>query len=368
MNRHFEKIRVNLISYFLLAPLLFLAAGYPQCQAQPAMPPGHPDISAMMGNASGQPSVCPAGSGAQTTQSSPGLTWTTPAGWTAVPPAAMRVASFKVAGAEGQTADVSVVPLPGMAGGDMPNVNRWRGQVGLQRATVDVLRNSAQKVEAGGQPAKLYDIGGMSSRILGVIQHRDGTAWFYKMTGDPNLVEQQKPAFIAFLQSLDFPAANAQTALPPERPAFDSTAAAAPVSHEGQPAWQVPSGWQEISGGQFLIAKFLIPGEAGLRAVVNVSRANGDGGGLAANVNRWRGQLGLPAVQAIATTPVSVNQGSAMLVDLTGASPESGKPARVIGVVVNQSGQTWFYKLMGDQTLVASQRDAFLHFVGGVNY
>jgi len=35
---------------------------------------------------------------------------------------------------------------------------------------------------------------------------------------------------------------------------------------------------------------------------------------------------------------------------------------------VNQSGQSWFYKMMGDPSIVASQRDAFLHFVEGVNY
>ncbi len=42
----------------------------------------------------------------------------------------MRAASFRVRGAENKTADVSVIPLPGQAGRDVDNVNRWRGQVG----------------------------------------------------------------------------------------------------------------------------------------------------------------------------------------------------------------------------------------------
>jgi hypothetical protein len=108
----------------------------------------------------------------------PQLTWKTPEGWTEVPPTEMRVASFKVTGANGKQADVSVVPLPGMPGSDDANVNRWRGQVGLSPVSSEELKKSAENVEAGGQPAQLYDIAGKNPgsgddmRILGVIQHR----------------------------------------------------------------------------------------------------------------------------------------------------------------------------------------------------
>jgi len=42
----------------------------------------------------------------------------------------MRVASFVIL-MVGKQADVSVIPLGGLAGNDPDNVNRWRGQVGL---------------------------------------------------------------------------------------------------------------------------------------------------------------------------------------------------------------------------------------------
>ena len=70
----------------------------------------------------------------------------------------MRVASFKVSGAGGKQADVSVIPLPGMAGTDSANVNRWRGQVGLSSMSDDELQKAAENIVAGGQPAQLYDI------------------------------------------------------------------------------------------------------------------------------------------------------------------------------------------------------------------
>ena len=344
------------------------APALPTDSPNPGLPPGHPDISSIPGT----PATAPA--------AAPQLTWKTPADWTEVPPGEMRVASFKVAGAGGKQADVSVVPLPGMAGTDDANVNRWRGQVGLSSASSDELQKSAENVEAGGKSAKLYDIAGTNpgsgnaGRILGVIQHRDGMAWFYKMTGDADLVEQQKPAFVEFLKSLNFgAAAQTQTELPSGHPAVGDVntpaTMSAPVSHEGQPSWQVPAGWQEVPAGQFLVAKFNITGSGGATAAVNVSMSAGDGGGLAANVNRWRGQLGLPPETEMLQPPqIDVAGGKASLMDISGKDARTGQPTRLVGVIVPMNGQTWFYKLMGDAKVVESQKAAFTQFVQGVKY
>ncbi len=335
-----------------------------------SLPPGHPDVS-MMNNSSSQ---MPSGVVPSDVQNASPITWTAPAGWTSVPPSEMRVASFKLAGVGGQAADVSVVPLSGMGGGDFANVNRWRGQVGLPAAPDDELQNSAENVEAGAQPANLYDIVGQnpssahSTRILAAIQHRDGTTWFFKMTGDAELVEQQKPAFISFLKSLDFASQQAQTSqpqLPPDHPDIGGMTAVAPVGQgSGQPNWTVPAGWQPVSAGQFLVAKFNISGGAD----VNVSSSDGDGGGLAANVNCWRGQLGLPPADEIPTVTFAISGGEAQLVDLRGNDTQTGNPSEIVAVIVTQPGQTWFYKLTGAPSVVALQKNAFTQFVKGVQY
>src|SRR5437899_3203359 len=75
------------------------------------LPNGHPDISG--------------------TAPAPAVATKVPADWQEAPPGEMRVASYHVKGKDGKMADVSVVPLPGMAGRDIDNVNRWRGQIGL---------------------------------------------------------------------------------------------------------------------------------------------------------------------------------------------------------------------------------------------
>jgi hypothetical protein len=334
-----------------------------QAQPQPtALPPGHPDT---------------AGAAA------PRLEYKRPGDWQETPPGEMRAASFRVTGKDGKQADVSVVPLPGLAGSDLDNVNRWRGQVGQAAVSDAELVKVAQPVEISGQSANLYEQAGANpgsgekTRILAAITRRDGVAWFFKMTGEDSLVVQQKPAFIEFLKSVSFPAAPAQAQIPPSHPPIDAGSMAgqagmAAASAPDKPNWTVPPAWKEVPGGQFLVAKFMLPGGGSLPAAVNISKSPGDGGGLLANVNRWRGQLGLQSVAeadlATQTQSLDLPGGKGTLADITGQDAKSGQKARLLAVVVPRPGQTWFYKLMGDAQAVQQEKDAFMKFVQGVQY
>jgi hypothetical protein len=295
----------------------------------------------------------------------------------------MRAASFRVPGKDGKQADVSVIPLPGLAGSDLDNVNRWRGQVGLPGVSEAELATLAQPVEIAGQAAKLYEQAGTSpgagekSRILAAITRRDGAAWFFKMTGEDSLVAEQKPAFIEFLKSVTFTAATAQAQLPPSHPPIEGGGMMAPAgapasSGQAKPNWEVPAGWKEIPGGQFLVAKFVLTGAPDAQASVNVSMSVGDGGGILANVNRWRNQLGLgPEAEAdLAKELQSLDLagGKASQADISGKDARTGQKARLLAVVLPRSGETWFYKLMGDAQIVEREKEAFMKFVQTVKY
>ena len=334
-----------------------------QVQGQPAaLPPGHPDVS---------------GAAAPAIQSK------RPADWQEAPLREMRAASFRVAGKDGKQADVSVIPLPDPAGSDLDNVNRWRGQVGLPGVSEEELAKLAQPVQIAGQSANLYEQAGTNpgsgdkSRILAAITRRDGAAWFFKMKGDDALVAGQKPAFVEFLASVSFPAATAQAQLPPSHPPIDGgnmmgQAGTATSSGQPKPNWEVPSGWKEIPGGQFLVAKFVLTGGANAQANVNVSMSPGDGGGLLANVNRWRSQLSLTPVAeadlAKDVQPLDLPGGKASVADLAGQDAKDGQKLRLLAVVIPRPGETWFYKLMGNAQVVQQERDAFMKFVQSVKY
>ena len=57
-----------------------------------------------------------------------------------------------------------------------------------------------------------------------------------------------------------------------------------------------------------------------------------------------------------------------MLVDMAGTDQKSGQKARLIGAIVSREGETWFYKLMGDEQVVAAQKETFTKFVQTVKY
>lgn len=337
-------------------------------QSAGMMPPGHPD----MGADSGPPSI----------------SYTLPQGWQEAPPGQMRVASFRINGPDGKQAEVAVVSLPGLMGRDLENVNRWRSSVGLGAVREEDLSKLAQPVVVAGQPGQLYEQAGENpgsgdkTRILAAVSRQNNIAWFFKMTGDDGLVAQQKPAFIQFLKSVSFTAPAMASGLPPAHPpmgegAMPLMSAGGPASDmaassEGKPNWQVPSGWQEVAAGQFLVAKFMVPGPGAGQAAVNVSMSGGDGGGLLGNINRWRGQLGLSPLSdtdlSQSVSSLDTSSGKASLVDLSGHDARTGQDARLLGVILPQGGRTWFYKLMGNAQAVESQKDAFTKFVQTAKY
>ena len=53
---------------------------------------------------------------------------------------------------------------------------------------------------------------------------------------------------------------------------------------------------------------------------------------------------------------------------MSGTDTKTGQPTSLVGAIVPQSGQTWFYKLMGDAKVVEAHKDAFMKFVQSVKY
>jgi len=154
----------------------------------------------------------------------------------------------------------------------------------------------------------------------------------------------------------------------------DQTGQVPEVSRGASPAkpqWEVPPDWHEQPAAQMLLASYLVTGAEG-KATITISTFPGSVGGELANVNRWRKQLGLNAISESelpqSTTRLDVLGGRAMLVDINGADAKAGQKARMVAAMVPRAGSTWFYKLMGDEPVVAKQKDAFVKFIQTVRY
>jgi hypothetical protein len=300
-----------------------------------------------------------------------------PSGWQEVPPGSMRAASFSIGGKDGQAADVGVIPLPGVTGRDLDFVNLWRKQVQLPTATEAEMTKENEAVAIGADQGKLFDMvsekpigeSKTPTRIVIAMLTKDGTSWFFKMTGDDSIVRDQKPAFVQFLKSITFQPAVQPIQFARAPRALSTNSKQTPRENSEKPIWIVPAGWQEVPAGQMLVAKFLISGDNGAKAELNVGAA---GGGLLFNINRWRGQLGLAPLQETdlekQLQPLDVAGGKAMLVDMAGTDGKTGQKARLLGAVVPQAGQTWFYKLMGNEQVVEREKEAFTRFVQTIKY
>ena len=321
----------------------------------------------------------------------PRLTWKTPSGWVEQPGGSVRLVRFVVAGPEGQKADVAVLPLTATALEHGQIVNMVRDQIELGPLSADQLARQAQKVPIGGTEGELFDMtstnllidGRFRARVLMAAVQREDTLWMFKMSGPEDLVASQRTNFLEFLSSVQFqapPQPSADTpAAGPERPGQAASAVGSAATGSGRtpssgqpqqggssPQWEVPQGWQEQPPGPLVLARYLVSDPDG-KAEVTVSAFPGDTGGLLANLNRWRGQIGLEPVQAAEADNLverlDVAAGQVSLVDMTGTDPRSGRATRLIGAVLARGSQTWFFKLRGDAPVVGRQRAAFLKFI-----
>lgn len=136
------------------------------------------------------------------------LKYATPKGWIAGKADGLRQAAFKVKDGP-KEAEITAIALAAAAGDLLANVNRWRDQVHLPPVDADELKRQLKEFTVDGIKGQWVDLpgpAGSSPRetILGVICLRQDKAWFFKMKGDAELVEQQRGSFETFVKSVKF--------------------------------------------------------------------------------------------------------------------------------------------------------------------
>jgi hypothetical protein len=139
------------------------------------------------------------------------LAWTAPAHWQSKPATSMRKATYTLA-ADGAEAELAITAFPGDVGGDLANVNRWRGQVGLGNLSAAELAGATQHLDVNGLHLTVVDYTGQGAsagqRLLGAIVPIDAKpteTWFFKLSGPAALLGRERDAFLEFLKSIRKP-------------------------------------------------------------------------------------------------------------------------------------------------------------------
>jgi hypothetical protein len=137
-------------------------------------------------------------------------------------------------------------------------------------------------------------------------------------------------------------------------------------SHE--PVWKFPDTWKEQGAGGRPSRTFIITNSAGAKATASIISFPGQAGGVLANVNRWRGQIGLPPVAesdlANIIETFQAGNATATVVDLA----SSNKAIRLIAIIAPVGDATWFYKLHGDNAVVGGEKDNLINVVRGARH
>lgn len=126
------------------------------------------------------------------------LDYSLPSGWTQNPqPGPMRLLEFRAG-----EALVSMTYMQGNAGGLVPNINRWRGQVGLGSLDEAGATSSAPPFEFIGGEGHYTQIVGADKAMLVVFRLGPPFSLFLKMDGPKDAVLKEKAAFEAFARSV----------------------------------------------------------------------------------------------------------------------------------------------------------------------
>jgi hypothetical protein len=117
----------------------------------------------------------------------------------------------------------------------------------------------------------------VTQEMLIALTQRDGEVYFFKTIGPTDRIDRHREQVRTFLQQLQFPSAG-----------------------NSSPTWKLPPTWSERKGSGMRIATITVdkPPEALELVVSSLRQTNPNWNAyLASNLNRWRGQMGLPSME-----------------------------------------------------------------------
>lgn len=313
-------------------------------------------------------------------QAASSLDYTAPGGWQALPPAPMREAGFRAGDAE-----VTLSVFPGATGGLLANVNRWRTQMSLPPiAEADLaalprrpmLRGEATYVELTG---RYVGMGGTAeiadAKLVGLVRGLPAASVFVKMVGPAKAVDAQADPFRTFCESIRMRGMPGPAVAPD--PGASAHAPSAGPSAEGKGEggglrWTWPAGWSRSAKERPMRAATIVVASAPSVDVALTVLA-GDGGGLVANINRWRGQMGQPAlsdadIEALPRVPSLGGKAVVVSIDgaYTGMDGATIKDSTLLGAVIERESDVVFVKATGPKADVGALRPAFEAFLGSL--
>ncbi|MFI5380781.1 MAG: hypothetical protein ACHRHE_15900 [Tepidisphaerales bacterium] len=313
-----------------------------------------------------------------------------PKTWTLDPtPRMMRELTFTLGDGE-KAVTLIVSRLAASSFSDaLGNINRWRGEVGLEPLT-DVSQQKSAKIKIGAVDGTAFDVPGKApNRLVVAMLPRGEEIWYFKFKGHTDTINAEWENIEKFLASIKFgkaaPKADPNAGAGPDKlpsghptvgpdklPSGHPTVGAdantgGAANPSGLAAYKAPASWKLDPQPRPMRELTYTLGEGDKSATIIVSRLGAASftNAVLLNINRWRDQVGLPPVKEPAeqkSEKITIGGAEGALYDLSGAK------GRQILTYAMQGDEIWYFKIIGDPGLVEKEKPAFQQFLGSIKF
>lgn len=129
--------------------------------------------------------------------------WQPPEHWAEQDPGSMRRATFLGSNPAGDF-EIAVTSFPGDVGGELANVNRWRGQLEMAPLGEAYLEDALERIEVDGVRVALVHMDNGEFAMHVAMLPYGGDTWFVRLSGSSAAVEYEDTAFREFIASIRF--------------------------------------------------------------------------------------------------------------------------------------------------------------------
>lgn len=132
-------------------------------------------------------------------------------------------------------------------------------------------------------------------------------------------------------------------------------------------AWKAPKSWVEKPSNNIRIGSFDLPTPKDRdQAELSVIILAGNGGGLAPNINRWRGQIGLADQNETEIRSqlkiIKTKLGNFYFVSMNNPKTKTG----ILAAFITLSSGTLFVKAMGPTNVLKREKQHIIRFIEGI--
>jgi hypothetical protein len=282
-----------------------------------------------------------------------------PNGWAEAPTSAFRQINVSFPDEAKATCYLTVLPLKG--GDILLNLNRWRNQFDLP--PLDQPDKEAEVTTLMGENAPIFKIDGNYTELsengknftaLCVLQNDKENAYSIKFIGPAEFVNNEKNNFISWVQSIKKIVAEPAT---PK----DSTENSQAIY------WATPKDWSIAEAKPTRLVTFQT--KNGQECYITLA-----GGSALQNINRWRTQMNLPAIETLKQQELEVFKapiGEVICLFLEGnyTGGMTDKPienAIMAGALIMRPTNSIFIKMVDSKANILGEKDAFYQLIQSI--